>query len=268
MSTGTSANYYADLPCGSLVVIAGIVSTGKTDRLIQCAKSLINQTDTAAATAAQLDRLWGDAAAAVYARPRANRRVAVFTYDRDADLPSRQARPTASAGVAARSDHLGERPNARYDERPTFLTSGAGRCIYATATADPRTILESVETSGATDVFIDDAQFFEQQTFVSALKAMLRTGVNVIAATLSSDYAGHPWGVSSALMAMAESVLFMWVRCSRAGCCCERASATFSLPSSLSQRSPGVVGCEAADDAEVRYAPLCRSCYQKAAGGV
>ncbi len=102
-------------------------------------------------------------------------------------------------------------------------------------------------------VGIDEAQFFDD-SLVEVCQTLADRGVRVIVAGLDTDYMGVPFGPIPRLMAVAEDVQKVHAICVKCG-----RLANFSHRLS-SDKSLVLLG-----EKDV-YEPLCRECFNKAAG--
>jgi thymidine kinase len=102
-------------------------------------------------------------------------------------------------------------------------------------------------------VGIDEAQFFDG-SLVDVCKRLADNGVRVVVAGLDMDFMGNPFGPIPALLATAEYVTKVHAICMRCG-----NLAQFSFRKSNEEQ---VVVLGEKD----KYEPLCRNCFNKAAG--
>ena len=99
-------------------------------------------------------------------------------------------------------------------------------------------------------VGLDEVHFFEEDV-IELCEELVNSGHRVIAAGLSEDYLGRPFGPMPKLLAHADSVTKLWAICMRCGA---PASKTQRLAANEEQVLVG---------ADLLYEARCRSCYRK-----
>lgn len=99
----------------------------------------------------------------------------------------------------------------------------------------------------------DEVQFFDEN-IVALSEELVNAGIRVIAAGLSEDYLGRPFGVMPNLLAHADSITKLWAVCMRCG-----------LPASKSQRinreEKAIEKEQILVGASRYYEARCRSCF-------
>jgi thymidine kinase len=104
-------------------------------------------------------------------------------------------------------------------------------------------------------VGIDEAQFFDN-SIVDVCNELADKGIRIVIAGLDMDYTGKPFGPMPALLAIAEYITKLHAICLRCG-----NLAHYSFRKSEEEQ---VVVIGERD----KYEPLCRNCYNKAAGKI
>jgi thymidine kinase len=158
-----------------------------------------------------------------------------------------------------RRAHFGRYNTQLFQPRTNTRTS------RSLATMLPETVIHSVPTgSNLTDcvapdvslVAVDEAQFFQENSFLTEIQSLVDRGVTVVIAGLDMDFRGRPFGLMPQLMAIADEVLKLTAVCFK----CRRAAAnrTYRIPKPNMSTAQIVVGD--VDEYEAR----CRACFSEA----
>jgi thymidine kinase len=101
-------------------------------------------------------------------------------------------------------------------------------------------------------VALDEAQFFLPAVLTTILDLVFERGVTVVAAGLSRDFRGEPFGAMPTLLAFADEIVSLTAVCHR----CKSPNATMTGRLGAEQDTV-LVG------ARERYEALCRWCWSK-----
>lgn len=81
----------------------------------------------------------------------------------------------------------------------------------------PATIVETILSSGADKVILDEVQFFDKRKIIDVALKLKSAGVHVIAAGLLYDYQRKPFGATPDLLGLADERLELFAICQRCG---------------------------------------------------
>ncbi|EKD87364.1 MAG: hypothetical protein ACD_36C00116G0005 [uncultured bacterium] len=81
----------------------------------------------------------------------------------------------------------------------------------------PATIVESILSSGANKVILDEVQFFDKRKIIDVALKLKSAGIHVIAAGLLYDYQRKPFGATPDLLGLADERLELFAICQRCG---------------------------------------------------
>lgn len=81
----------------------------------------------------------------------------------------------------------------------------------------PQKIVETILSSGADKVILDEVQFFDKKKIIDVALKLKVAGVHVIAAGLLYDYQRKPFGATPDLLGLADERLELFAICQRCG---------------------------------------------------
>lgn len=165
-----------------------------------------------------------------------NRKALMFTFDRSVLRSS-------SSHVKRPADNL----------CPMFVMSRSGMSAMGISETEPEKIMRTAALTSATDVFIDEAQFFNADQFMEVVQQLLVCNINVFIAALSTDFKGHAWPVTSMIFPIADDVITLHGPCAN----CLMNLAVYSHKKIISGDNDGKTSV----DVDGLYEPLCRMCY-------